>query len=323
MTESVAMSRMTAAPSSGDLHPRRRIAVLDSVMSYVDLQTDGAAADPIIFLHGNPTSSYLWRNILPAVADLGRCLAPDLIGMGQSGKSGEGDPDRRYGFQDHARYLDAWIAALDLPCKVTLVLHDWGSALGFHFARRFPERIKAIIYMEALVQPRLWADFPPPRAELFRALRGPQGEKLVLEDNFFIETVLPKSILRPLSPAEMAAYRTPFAAPADRLPTLAWARALPIEGDPADVAAIVADYGQWMAANDLPKLFINAEPGALLIGRARDFCRSWRNQREVTVPGIHYLQEDSPVEIGAALREFIAGLARQPSGGRDDSHSSG
>jgi haloalkane dehalogenase len=302
-------------PSAADPHPRRRIAVLDSEMSYVDLPGRDADADPIVFLHGNPTSSYLWRNIIPHVAGLGRCLAPDLIGMGQSGKIPPSKapsakaPSGRYDLDDHIRYLDAWFEALDLRRQVTLVLHDWGSVLGFHWARRFPERVKAIAYMEALVQPRLWSDFPAPRAEIFRLLRGPQGEQRVFADNFFIETVLPKSIMRPLSDAEMVAYRAPFVDPATRGPTLAFARQLPIEGEPADVAALVADYAQWMATNDLPKLFIAAEPGALLTGRARDFCRSWRNQREFSVAGIHYVQEDSPDEIGRALRDFLLDLA--------------
>jgi haloalkane dehalogenase len=292
-------------PSAADPHPRRRIAVLGSEMTYVDLPGRDGDADPIVFLHGNPTSSYLWRNIIPHVAGLGRCLAPDLIGMGQSGKI----PPGRYDLAEHIRYLDAWFDALDLRRKVTLVLHDWGSVLGFHWARRFPERVAAIAYMEALVQPRLWADFPAARAEIFRLLRGPQGEQRVFADNFFIETVLPKSILRPLSDTEMAAYRAPFVDPSKRGPILAFARQLPIEGDPADVSALVADYAQWMATNDLPKLFIAAEPGALLTGRARDFCRTWRNQREVSVAGIHYVQEDSPDEIGQALRDFLLDLA--------------
>jgi haloalkane dehalogenase len=267
-------------------------------MSYVDV----GAGDPIVFLHGNPTSSYLWRNIIPFVADRGRCLAPDLIGMGRSAPAQDG----RYRFFDHARYLDAWFAALDLTRNVTLVLHDWGSALGFHWAARHPQRVRAIAYMEALVQPRLWSDFPAGRDQIFRALRSPRGEQMALEENFFVESVLPRSILRPLAPAEMEAYRAPFATPARRVPTLAFARDLPIEGEPADIVAAVERYGAWLAESPLPKLFINAEPGALLVGRARDFCRTWPNQREVTVRGIHYVQEDSPTDIGLALRDFVS-----------------
>jgi haloalkane dehalogenase len=221
--------------------------------------------------------------------------------MGRSGKS----PTGGYRFADHARYLDAWFDALELTREVVLVLHDWGSALGFHWAKRHPERVAAIAYMEALVQPRRWEDFAHGRDAIFRALRSEAGERMVLDDNFFIETVLPKSILRTLSNEEMDAYRAPFAERADRTPALVFPRELPIDGEPAEMVGIVESYGAWMARNDLPKLFINAEPGALLTGRARDFCRTWKNQREVTVEGIHYIQEDSPDEIGIALRDFV------------------
>lgn len=287
-------------PSATDPHPRRSIAVRDAQMSYVDLG-DG---DPIVFLHGNPTSSYLWRNVIPFVVKRGRCLAPDLIGMGRSSRS----PCGAYRFVDHAAYLDAWFDALKLRENVVLVLHDWGSALGFHWARRHPERVQGIAYMEALVQPRLWRDFPNGRDAMFRGLRSPRGEEMVLNDNFFVETVLPKSILRRLSDEEMDAYRKPFADRDSRYPTLAWPRELPIEGEPADVATLVESYGRWLARSPVPKLFVNAEPGALLAGRAREFCRSWPNQREVTVGGVHYIQEDSPVEIGTALRRFVDDL---------------
>jgi haloalkane dehalogenase len=283
-----------------DPHPRWRVRVLDSEISYVET----GAGDPIVFLHGNPTSSYLWRNIIPFVSEQGRCLAPDLIGMGWSGKS----PDATYRFVDHARYLDAWFEATVPAGKAILVLHDWGSALGFHWAHRHPERIAGIAYMEALVQPRRWQDFAHGRDALFRALRSDAGERMVLDENFFIETVLPKSILRRLSEAEMKVYCTPFRERATRLPTLVFPRELPIDGAPADVAAIVQDYAGWMASNNLPKLFINASSGALTTGRARDFCRTWKNQMEVTVEGIHYVQEDSPREIGSALSEFVRAI---------------
>ncbi|MEI2453536.1 haloalkane dehalogenase [Lysobacter firmicutimachus] len=286
--------------SPRDALPRRRVRVLDSEISYVDVG-EGA---PVVLLHGNPTSSYLWRNVIPHLSGLGRCLAPDLVGMGASAPM----PGGGYRFFDHVRYLDAWFEALDLRTDVVLVLHDWGSALGFHYARRHPERIAAIAYMEALVQPRLWSDFAHGRDALFRAMRSEQGERMVLDENFFIETVLPKSILRTLDPAEMQAYRAPFASRQSRAPTLAFPRELPIEGEPADVAAAVEAYGQWLAHSALPKLFVNVEPGALLTGRAREFCRGWPNQREVTVAGVHYPQEDSPHQIGRALREFVAGL---------------
>ncbi len=286
-----------------DPHPRRRLPVRDTEMSFVDV----GEGRPIVFLHGNPTSSYLWRNVIPHLAGVGRCLAPDLVGMGRSGPA----PAGGYRFADHARYLDAWFDAAGLERDVTLVLHDWGSALGFHWAFRHPERVRAIAYMEAIVPPRRGDDAPAGRAAIFRALRSPAGERLVLEENFFVETVLPRSVLRPLSGEEMAAYRAPFAGREARRPTLAWPRELPIEGEPADVTAAVEAYGAWLARSPVPKLFINAEPGALLTGRARDFCRTWPNQREVTVPGIHSVQEDSPDGIGAAVRDFVLDLARE------------
>jgi haloalkane dehalogenase len=288
---------MNTAINANDPHPRRRTRVLDSEISYVDV----GHGDPIVFLHGNPTSSYLWRNIIPHAGGLGRCLAPDLVGMGQSSASASA----AYRFVDHSRYLDAWFDALGLTANVTLVLHDWGSALGFHRACRHPEQIRAIAYMEAIVAPRRWEDVPAGREQMFRALRSNAGERLVLDENFFVETVLPKSVLRPLSEAEMNAYRKPFGHREARLPTLVWPRQLPIDGEPADVVGIVEQYGAFLARSSMPKLFINAEPGSLLIGRAREFCRSWPNQREVTVRGIHFVQEDSPAEIGAALRAFL------------------
>src|SRR5262245_23904949 len=285
-----------------DTHRRLRVSVLDTEMSYVDV----GEGDPIVFLHGNPTSSYLWRNVIPSVGELGRCLAPDLVGMGQSGRSQNG----AYRFVDHVKYLDAWFEAMGLRRNVLLVLHDWGSALGFHWARRYPERVQGIAYMEAIVQPRRWSDFPSGRDTIFRALRSEKGEAMALDDNFFVETVLPKSITRTLSDEEMDAYRAPFRARDSRVPTLVWPRELPIDGEPADVVSVVDDYAAWLATSDLPKLFISAEPGALLVGRAREFCRTWRNQREVSVKGIHFIQEDSPDEIGAALRAFVHGLRR-------------
>jgi haloalkane dehalogenase len=288
--------------SATDSYLRRRARILDTEISYVD----EGFGDPIIFLHGNPTSSYLWRNIVPYSKDCGRCLAPDLVGMGQSGKS----PTQAYRFLDHAHYLDAWFDTLHLNRNIVLVLHDWGSALGFYYALRHRNQIQAIVYMEAIVQPRRWEDFPNGRDAMFRALRSEQGEHLVLDENFFIEVVLPKSIIRKLSDEEMTAYRAPFQDHESRLPTLVWPRELPIEGVPADVVKIVESYGEWLAGSDLPKLFINAEPGAQLVGRMRDFCRSWPNQREITVPGIHFIQEDSPDQIGAAIREFVGSLRR-------------
>lgn len=260
--------------------------------------------DAIVFLHGNPTSSYLWRNIIPHVADLGRCVAPDLIGHGDSAKLPEQGPDR-YRFVEHRDYLDGLLDHLDLGDPVTLVIHDWGSALGFDWANRHRDRVVGIAYMEAIVQPvPSWSAFPESAGPVFQAFRSPAGEEMVIEKNMFVERVLPGSILRDLSDEEMAEYRRPFTSPADRRPTLTWPRQIPIEGEPADVTAIVEAYASWMAENDVPKLFVNAEPGALLGDTQRAFVRSWSNQTEVTVAGSHFIQEDSPDEIGRALRSW-------------------
>jgi len=291
--------------SPADPHPRRRIRVLDSEISYVDT----GRGDPIVFLHGNPTSSYLWRNVIPHVSGLGRCLAPDLIGMGRSGKS----PREAYRFADHAAYLDAWFESLDLTRNVILVVHDWGSALGFHRAFRHPEQIRAIAYMEAIALPLLWEDFREATG-IFQALRSDQGERMVLDDNFFVERILPGNVVRELGEEEMIAYRMPYLERQARLPTLVWPRQIPVEGGPADVTAIVERYGEWLSRSELPKLLVMSEPGAIMRGRTRDFCRGWPNQREVTVKGAHFLQEDSPAEIGAALAEFVREVATKDIG---------
>lgn len=284
--------------SSVDPHPRRRVAVAGTEISYLDV----GSGRPIVFLHGNPTWSYLWRNVVPHVADQARCLAPDLVGTGRSGPA----PDGSYRFVDHARYLDAWFDAVVPGEPVVLVVHDWGSALGFWWAHRHPERVAAIAYMEAIVQPRDWGDFPADRRRLFERLRSPEAERLVMQDNFFVETVLPQSVLRPLDDRVLDAYRDPFREPCSRVPTLVWPRELPIDGEPRDVVDVVEQYGSWLAQARFPKLLVKAEPGSLLVGRAYEFCRAWPNQTEVTVEGIHYLQEDSPDQIGEALRAFVS-----------------
>ena len=293
---------MTTTPSAADTHPRQRATVLDSEITYVDTgKTDGR---PLVFLHGNPTSSYLWRNIIPHLAEGNRCLAPDLIGMGDSGGASNDD----YSFATHARYLDAWLAIMDLRDTV-LVVHDWGSALGFHWAYRNQDRVAGIAYMEALVRPVRWADWPDSAREFFQALRSPAGEEMVLEKNLFVEVQLPRAILRGLTDAEMAHYRKRYTQPGEsRRPTLTWPRQIPINGEPADVVAIAEAYSAWMAASDLPKLFINAEPGSILVGEQREFCRAWPNQTEITVPGLHFIQEDSPDQIGEAVSDFVAHL---------------
>ncbi|MDJ0757273.1 MAG: haloalkane dehalogenase [Ardenticatenaceae bacterium] len=286
--------------SAEDRYERQRMAVLDSEMAYIDT---GGEGDPIVFLHGNPTSSYLWRNIIPYLEPHGRCLAPDLIGMGASGKN----PAGSYRFVNHVPYLDAWFDALALD-QVTLVVHDWGSALGFYWARRYPERVKGIAYMEAIVRPLYtWDEWPDAARNIFEAMRSPAGEEIILQKNVFVERILPSSILRKLTPAEMAVYNAPYTeAGESRRPTLTWPREIPIEGEPPDVRDIVADYAQWLTENEaLPKLFINAEPGTILTGAQREYCRGWPNQQEVTVPGLHFVQEDAPDEIGRAVSEFV------------------
>jgi len=287
--------------TAADPHPRRRVRVLDTELAYVDTGT----GDPIVFLHGNPTSSYLWRNVIPHLAALGRCLAPDLVGMGDSGKA----PGGAYRFVDHARYLDAWFEALGLSRDVLLVVHDWGSALGFHWARRHPARVRGVAYMEAVVRPVTWADWPEAARKIFQALRSPAGEEMVLQKNVFVERILPASVLRGLAPEELARYRAPYREPGEsRRPTLTWPREIPIEGEPADVVALVEAYAAWLAASPLPKLFVNADPGTILTGPQREFCRTWPSQEEVTVRGSHFIQEDSPDEIGRALAAFVRRL---------------
>jgi haloalkane dehalogenase len=291
-------------PISADEHPKKRATVLGRSMAYVEM----GSGDPIVFLHGNPTSSYLWRNVMPHLADQGRCIAPDLIGMGDSDTLDTTGPDS-YRFVEHRQYLDALLEGLGVDANVTLVLHDWGSGLGFDWANRHRDAVKGIAYMEAIVQPMTWAAWPEAARQIFQGFRSPAGEEMVLEKNVFVELVLPASILRKLTDAEMAVYRRPFAEAGEaRRPTLTWPRQIPIEGDPADVTEIVRDYGAWLSTSDLPKLFINADPGAILIGPQRDFCRKWPNQREVTVSGNHFIQEDSPDEIGQAIAGWRRGL---------------
>jgi len=283
--------------SAADRHDRRRVAVLDSEMAYVDT----GRGRPVVFLHGNPTSSYLWRNVIPHVTGIARCLAPDLIGMGRSGKA----PAGSYRFVDHARYLDAWFDALALQ-DVTLVVHDWGSALGFAWARQHPDRVAGLIYMEALVCPLTWSDWPESARKIFQLMRSPAGEELVLQKNVFVERILPASIMRKLSEDEMDVYRAPFREPGEsRRPTLTWPREIPVDGEPSDVVTIVSDSASWLARSSTPKLFINAEPGSILVGAQREVCRAWPNQREVTVRGLHFVQEDSPGDIGRAVAAFV------------------
>ena len=294
---------MTENPiSANDPYERHHAAVLDTEIAYVDT----GAGDPVVFLHGNPTSSYLWRNVIPEVEPHARCLAPDLVGMGDSGPA----PDGSYRFADHAHYIDAWFDALLPTQSVTLVGHDWGSVLGFYWARRHPERVRGLAYMEAIVRPLSWEEWPEDARGIFRGMRSEKGEDLVLQRNVFVERILPSSVLRGLTEEEMDVYRRPYVTEESRSPTLAWPRELPIDGEPEEVVRIVDDYSGWLKESDAPKLFVNAEPGSILTGPQREFCRSWKNQDEVTVRGAHFLQEDSPRQIGEAVAAFVVRIGR-------------
>ena len=287
--------------SAEDNYTRQRVSVLDTDMAYVDV----GQGDPIVFLHGNPTSSYLWRNVIPHLEKSARCLAPDMVGMGSSGKS----PNGSYRFVGHSKYLDAWFDAVIPDSKVTLVVHDWGSALGFHWARRYPDSIKGVAYMEAIVRPLTWETWPEQARRIFQGMRSPAGEEMVLEKNVFVERILPGSVLRGLTEEELTIYRRPYQeAGESRRPTLTWPREIPLDGEPADVVEIVDDYAQWLSSSQIPKLFVNADPGAMLTGAQREFCRTWPNQREVTVRGAHFIQEDSPADVGAAIAQWYASL---------------
>lgn len=274
-------------------------------LAHVEMGT----GDPIVLLHGNPTSSYLWREVMPPLAGLGRVIAPDLIGHGDSEKLPASEGPGRYTLEGTYDLLAGQLAALDADRRVTLVLHDWGSALGFHWARLHPQEVRGIAYMEAIVRPIVsWDEWPENARGIFQGFRSPKGEDLVLKRNLFIEAVLPSAILRKLSDEEMAAYRAPFALEVDRQPMLNWPRQLPIAGEPPAVVALVQEYADWLSTCRVPKLFINAEPGSILVGAQRDFCRTWPNQEEVTVPGLHFIQEDSGAVIGRAVAAWLSRL---------------
>ena len=285
-------------------YPKKFQEVNGKRIAYVDV----GEGDPIVLLHGNPTSSYLWRNVIPELVDRGRVIVPDLIGQGDSEKLPASDGADRYSFGVAYDYLAGLFEALGLTSRVTFVLHDWGSGLGFHWAMKHASSVRGIAYMEAIVRPMTWEDWPEGGRGIFQGFRSEKGEDLILARNMFIEGVLPSSVLRGLTDEEMEHYRAPFSTPDDRQPTLNWPRLIPIEGEPEHMVDLVREYGDWMASNDLPKLFINADPGSILVGPQREFCRSWPNQKEVTVAGAHFIQEDSPVEIGRAVACWIDSL---------------
>ncbi len=282
-------------------YPKQYREVFGKRMAYVDV----GSGDPIVFLHGNPTSSYLWRNVIPHVQEHGRCIAPDLIGMGDSDKIERSGPDS-YRFSEHRDYLEELLIDIDANQNVILVVHDWGSALGFDWANRHREAVSGIAYMEAIVRPLTWDEWPAAARSIFEGFRSDGGEEMILERNLFVERVLPNSIIRELTDAEMNAYRAPFrTAGEDRRPTLTWPRQIPIDGEPEDVTQIVSDYAEWLQAANVPKLLINARPGSILVGNQLEFCRGWPNQTAVNVDGLHFIQEDSPDDIGRAVAEFV------------------
>ena len=290
--------------ASAEEHAKRFIQVDGRRMAYVEM----GEGSPIVFQHGNPTSSYLWRNVMPMLAHRGRCIALDLIGMGDSDKLINSGPDS-YTYAEQRRYFDNALATLGVGDDVVLIVHDWGSALGFDWAQRHPQSVRGICYMEAIVRPLAWDEFPDRSRGIFQGFRSEAGEGMVLENNLFVERVLPGSVLRELSEEEMSVYRRPFTEPGEgRRPTLTWPRQIPIDGEPADVTDIVETYAEWLEKSQIPKLFINAEPGALLTGAQREFCRRWPNQHEVTVRGSHFIQEDSPTEIGTAINAWLESM---------------
>ncbi len=287
------------------LPPKQFTTVQGHRLAHVEI----GQGDPIVLLHGNPTSSYLWRDVMPPLAALGRVIAPDLIGHGDSEKLPATDGPGRYTLEGTYELLASQLASLVGNQRVTLVLHDWGSALGFHWSRLHPQQVRGIAYMEGIVMPvPSWDDWPEKARGIFQGFRSQKGEDLVLKRNLFIEAVLPNSILRKLTEEELAVYRAPFAKEEDRQPMLNWPRQIPIAGEPAHVVSLVQQYADWLSASNVPKLFVNAEPGSILVGAQREFCRGWPNQKEVTVPGLHFIQEDSGAAIGNAVAAWISQL---------------
>ena len=276
----------------------------NSKMAFID----EGSGDTFLFLHGNPTSSFLWRNIAPHVEDIGRIVIPDLIGMGDSDKL-EGVDNPGYKYHGQYSYLTALMDELDLGDNIHLIIHDWGSAMGFQFARENQDRIKSITYMEAIIMPLTWDQWPDPATKIFGLFRSEAGEELVLEKNFFVERILLADSSTGYTEEEKSEYIRPFINPGeDRRPTLTWPRQIPLDGEPSEVVEEVRLNAEFHKESDIPKLFINADPGSILIGDQREFARSWKNQTEITVSGNHFIQEDSSEEIGAALRNFVESL---------------
>ena len=273
-------------------------------MAYID-EGNG---DTFLFLHGNPTSSYLWRNIAPHVEDMGRVVIPDLIGMGDSEKL-DGVDNEGYKYHGQYGYLTGLLDTLELGNDIHLIIHDWGSAMGFQFARENPDRVKSITYMEAIVMPLTWEQWPDAATKIFQLFRSDAGEELVLEKNFFVERILLADSATGYTDEEKAEYIRPFLKEGeDRRPTLTWPRQIPLDGNPNVVVEEVRKNAEFHKDSEIPKLFINANPGSILVGEQREFARTWKNQTEITVSGNHFIQEDSSEEIGTALRDFVKAL---------------
>ena len=285
-------------------YEKKFVSVKGKQIAYVE----EGSGDPIVLLHGNPTSSFLWRNVIPELVESGRVIVPDLIGQGDSEKLPASEGPERYSLEVAYSYVDGLLESIGANENVTLVIHDWGTGVGFLWAMRHPAAVKGVAYMEGIVKPVSWSDWPESAVGIFKGFRSDKGEDLILNRNMFIEGVLPSSVIRPLSNTEMDAYRAPHLETDDRQPLLNWPRQIPIEGEPKDIVARVNEYGAFMAASEIPKLFINADPGSILVGAQREFCRSWPNQQEVTVKGLHFIQEDSPVEIGQAVANWLKAL---------------
>ncbi len=283
-------------------NPRKkeRISVLGASMAYVE----AGKGNPIVLLHGNPTSSFLWRNVIPELTGLGRCIAPDLIGMGDSTQIDAGP--NAYRFVEHREYLEVLLTLLGVDENVTLIGHDWGGALLFDWGRQNAAAVRAVVYMETIVTTPSMDDWPESAKSIFTAMRGEAGEEMVLDKNLFVERILPASVLDPMTEETLNEYRRPYMIPGEsRRPTLTWPREIPFDGRPSDVAEIVAANEAWMESTNVPKLFVNADPGSILTGRVREVCRAWKNQTEVTVRGSHFVQEDSGAEIGRAIADFL------------------
>lgn len=286
-----------------DPRKKKTVEVLGSEMAYVEF----GSGDPIVLLHGNPTSSYLWRDVIPELVGLGRCIAPDLIGMGDSARIDSGPG--AYRFDIHANYIEAFFEVLGIDDSVTLVGHDWGGPLLFQWGRKNPKAVKGVAYMETIVTPVTWDDWPESARRIFQGMRSDAGEEMVLEKNVFVERILPGSVLEPLPDVVMDVYRKPYLQPGEsRRPTLTWPRELPIDGEPEDMVRVIEANEAWLSGEEVPKLYVNAEPGSIMRDRVRERVRSWPNQTEVTVAGVHFIQEDSGREIGQAIAEWLRGL---------------